>query len=76
MTITTQSTYTKFQEWLANCPTQIEDYQHNVDNVVVRFDLPLEGESNNNSGKVYPQVDNIPEQVYQDWLYNKEVNNK
>ena len=26
--------------------------------------------------KVYPQVDNIPEQVYQDWLYNKEANNK
>ena len=36
MTITTQSTYTKFQEWLADCPTQIEDYQHNFDNVVVR----------------------------------------
>ena len=26
--------------------------------------------------KVYPQVDNIPEQVYNDWLYNKEANNK
>ena len=24
--------------------------------------------------KVYPQVDNIPEQVYNDWLYNKEAN--
>ena len=22
--------------------------------------------------KVYPQVDNIPEQIYNDWLYNKE----
>ena len=28
----------------------------------------------NNSDKVYPQVDNIPDQVYQDWLYNKEAN--
>ena len=53
MTITTQSTYTKFQEWLADCPPQIEDYQHNVDNVVVRFDLPLEGESNNNSEVIW-----------------------
>ena len=53
MTITTQSTYTKFQEWLADCPTQIEDYQHNFDNVVVRFDLPLEGESNNNSEVIW-----------------------
>ena len=35
----------------------------------------LEGESNNNSDKVYPQVDNVPEQVYQDWLYNKEEEN-
>ena len=25
-----------------------------------------------NSDKVYPQVDNIPEQIYNDWLYNKE----
>ena len=24
------------------------------------------------SDKVYPQVDNIPEQIYNDWLYNKE----
>ena len=24
--------------------------------------------------KVYPQVDNIPEQVYNDWLYNKDNN--
>ena len=25
----------------------------------------------NNSDKVYPQVDNIPDQVYHDWLYPK-----
>jgi hypothetical protein len=25
-----------------------------------------------NSDKVYPQVDNIPEQIYNDWLYNKD----
>ena len=24
----------------------------------------------NNSDKVYPQVDDVPEQVYNDWLYN------
>ena len=27
-----------------------------------------------NKGKVYPQADDIPEQVYNDWLYNKEAN--
>ena len=36
-----QSTYTKFQEWLADCPTQIEDYKDNVDHVIIRFDLPI-----------------------------------
>ena len=25
----------------------------------------------NNSDKVYPQVDNIPDQIYHDWLYPK-----
>ena len=25
----------------------------------------------NNSQKIYPQVDNIPDQVYHDWLYPK-----
>ena len=24
----------------------------------------------NNTDKVYPQVDDVPEQVYNDWLYN------
>ena len=74
MNNTAQCNYTKFQEWLADCPTQIEDYKDNVDHVIIRFDLPLKGESNNNSGKVYPEVDDVPEQVYKDWLYNKEVN--
>ena len=27
-----------------------------------------------NSDKVYPQVDNIPEQIHNDWLYNKDDN--
>ena len=76
MNNTIECTYTKFQEWLADCPTQIEDYKDNVDHVIIRFDLPIKEEIDNNSDKVYPQVDNIPEQVYQDWLYNKEANNK
>ena len=37
-----ESTYTKFQEWLADCPTQIEDYKDNVDHVIIRFDLPIQ----------------------------------
>ena len=76
MNNTIECAYTKFQEWLADCPTQIEDYKDNVDHVIIRFDLPIKEEIDNNSDKVYPQVDNIPEQVYQDWLYNKEANNK
>ena len=48
MTNTTQSTYTKFQEWLNDCPTQIEDYKDNVDSVVIRFDMPIEEEYVNN----------------------------
>ena len=37
-----ESTYTKFQEWLADCPTQIEDYKDYVDHVIIRFDLPIQ----------------------------------
>jgi len=48
MNNTTQSTYTKFQEWLNDCPTQIEDYKDNVDSVVIRFDMPIEEEYVNN----------------------------
>ena len=44
MNNTAQCTYTKFQEWLADCPTQIEDYKDNVDHVIIRFDLPIEEE--------------------------------
>ena len=48
MNNTIECTYTKFQEWLADCPTQIEDYKDNVDHVIIRFDLPLEEEYDNN----------------------------
>ena len=65
-----------FHYWLNDCPVKWERIGDDITTVSYKFFLPLEGESNNNSGKVYPQVDNIPEQVYQDWLYNKEANNK
>ena len=65
-----------FHNWLNDCPVKWERIEDDITTVSIKFFLPLEGESNNNSGKVYPQVDNIPEQVYQDWLYNKEANNK
>ena len=42
MNNTIECTYTKFQEWLADCPTQIEDYKDNVDHVIIRFDLPIQ----------------------------------
>ena len=45
-----------------------------LDDICYRINKKLEMEYDNNSDKVYPQVDNVPEQVYQDWLYNKEVN--
>ena len=48
MNNTIECTYTKFQEWLADCPTQIEDYKDNVDHVIIRFDLPIEEEYVNN----------------------------
>ena len=38
---TTQSQYEKFQEWLNDCPTQIEEYQDNIDSVTIRFDTPF-----------------------------------
>ena len=44
MNNTIECTYTKFQEWLADCPTQIEDYKDNVDHVIIRFDLPIKEE--------------------------------
>jgi len=42
MNNTIECTYTKFQEWLADCPTQIEDYKDNVDHIIIRFDLPIQ----------------------------------
>ena len=63
-----------FHYWLNDCPVKWERIGDDITTVSYKFFLPLEGESNNNSGKVYPQVDNIPVQVYQDWLYNKEAN--
>ena len=38
-----QSSYELFQEWLNNCPVQIESYQDNVDSVYVRFDVETNG---------------------------------
>ena len=32
-----QSQYELFQEWLNDCPVQIDSYQDNVDSVYVRF---------------------------------------
>jgi len=37
--------YEEFQEWLNQCPTQIEDYQDNGDHAIIRFDLPLDDEA-------------------------------
>ena len=34
-----QSSYELFQEWLKDCPVQIESYQDNVDSVYIRFDV-------------------------------------
>ena len=42
---TTQSQYELFQEWLNDCPTQIEDYQDNIDSVTIRFDTPFTEEN-------------------------------
>ena len=38
------SRYEQFQEWLNECPVQIEEYQDNTDHAIVRFDLPFEPE--------------------------------
>ena len=43
MNTTQQSLYTKFQEWLNDCPVQIESYEDNVDSVYVRFDVETNG---------------------------------
>ena len=37
---TPKSKYEQFQEWLNECPVQIEEYTDNTDHVIVRFDLP------------------------------------
>ena len=39
--------YEKFQEWLNDCPTQIEDYKDNVDSIIIRFDMPSSEENDN-----------------------------
>ena len=45
-----------------------------LEGICYRIQRQIEVQDSNNSGKVYPQVDNIPEQVYNDWLHNKEAN--
>ena len=40
-----KSQYELFREWLNNCPTQIEDYQDNIDSVTIRFDTPFNEEN-------------------------------
>ena len=37
--------YEEFQEWLNQCPTQIENYQDNGDHAIIRFDMPLDDEA-------------------------------
>tara|TARA_B100001113_G_scaffold40226_1_gene28511 strand:+ start:249 stop:413 length:165 start_codon:yes stop_codon:yes gene_type:complete len=37
-----KSRYEQFQEWLSECPTQIEDYQDNGDHCIVRLFLPFQ----------------------------------
>ena len=39
-----KSRYEQFQDWLNECPVQIEDYQDNTDHAIVRFDLPFQQE--------------------------------
>jgi len=39
------SKYEEFQEWLNQCPTQILDYQDNVDTCIVKLDMPLDSEA-------------------------------
>ena len=39
-----KSRYEQFQDWVNECPVQIEDYQDNTDHAIVRFDLPFQHE--------------------------------
>ena len=39
-----QSTYTKFQEWLNDCPVKILDYQDFTDQFQITFEVELEEE--------------------------------
>ena len=57
----------------ANDDTELVE---DLEGICYRIQRQIEVQDGNNSDKVYPQVDNVPEQVYQDWLYNKEANNK
>ena len=41
------SKYEEFQEWLNQCPTQIENYQDNGDHAIIRFDMPLDEDAEN-----------------------------
>ena len=56
---TTQSTYTKFQEWLNDCPVDILEYEDHVDTVNVRFELPLEVENDNEIDKITDEFDKL-----------------
>ena len=45
-----------------------------LEGICYRIQRQIEVQDDNNSGKVYPEVDDVPEQVYKDWLYNKNDN--
>ena len=53
MNNTVQSTYTKFQEWLNDCPVKILDYQDFTDQFQITFEVELEEENDNDSDKDY-----------------------
>ena len=49
---TSKSKYEQFQEWLNKCPVDILEYDDHVDTVNVRFELPLEDETDDDVKEV------------------------
>ena len=59
-----KSRYEQFQEWLNECPVQIEDYQvlkyqDNTDHAIVRFDLPFQHEEDYSENITKEQLKSI-----------------
>ena len=65
-----------YHQWLEDCPIRWERIEDNVTSQTIKFFLPLEGESNNNSNNSKDYDEYVRSKVWRPFTTDKEANNK